>query len=356
MEGFMTESGGLSRIGQIAMRAQDLDRAIRFYRDTLGLKFLFTAPPQLAFFDCNGVRLLLDVPLDKEFDHPGSILYFAVDDIKEMHRLAGFARGHLSEGARTSSRGWPIEKSGWRSSTTAKATPWPSWRSRESDHGGSRLVQSPAGSPVSSLSRPGPARPGNVELAQRPIGPRRCSAALATKQAAAVFFLRGLFVPNNELFSRARRIPAIRRPESPSSSGPRFRNSTPSPMYGRSPICLQLVLVTNSRISFSLLSGEPGRQAWSEDAIAIGPHFKSLQMLDACEPKLVAVRQQPAAFKSLVAGEVFEPGGARLRADLQGIAIPPADGAGWVVMGLSDLGTTATARISFTRRPSRWGG
>ena len=87
MEGLMTDSGGLSRIGQIAMRARDLDRAIRFYRDTLGLKFLFTAPPQLAFFDCNGVRLLLDVPLDKEFDHPGSILYFAVDDIKEMHRL-----------------------------------------------------------------------------------------------------------------------------------------------------------------------------------------------------------------------------------------------------------------------------
>jgi hypothetical protein len=38
------------------------------------------APPKLAFFDCAGVRLLLDVPEDKEFDHPGSILYFAVDE------------------------------------------------------------------------------------------------------------------------------------------------------------------------------------------------------------------------------------------------------------------------------------
>ncbi len=79
--------GSLSRIGQIAMTARDLDRAVRFYRDTLGLPFLFTAPPNLAFFDCAGVRLLLDVPEDKEFDHPGSILYFAVDDIRQSHRL-----------------------------------------------------------------------------------------------------------------------------------------------------------------------------------------------------------------------------------------------------------------------------
>jgi methylmalonyl-CoA/ethylmalonyl-CoA epimerase len=69
------------------MRARDLDRAVGFYRDKLGLPFLFKAPPQLAFFDCGGVRLLLDVPADKEFDHPGSILYFAVDDIRKTHEL-----------------------------------------------------------------------------------------------------------------------------------------------------------------------------------------------------------------------------------------------------------------------------
>jgi catechol 2,3-dioxygenase-like lactoylglutathione lyase family enzyme len=78
---------GLSRIGQVAMTVKDLDRAIRFYRDTLGLPFLFQAPPALAFFDCAGVRLLLDVPLDKEFDRPGSILYFAVDDIRQTHEM-----------------------------------------------------------------------------------------------------------------------------------------------------------------------------------------------------------------------------------------------------------------------------
>jgi predicted enzyme related to lactoylglutathione lyase len=85
----MTDAPGLSRIGQIAMNARDIDRAIVFYRDALGLPFLFKAPPALAFFDCAGVRLLLDQPQDKEFDRPGSILYFAVDDIREAHaRLA----------------------------------------------------------------------------------------------------------------------------------------------------------------------------------------------------------------------------------------------------------------------------
>jgi len=81
----MSETG-LGKIGQIAMNARDFDRAVRFYRDTLGLRFLFTAPPHLAFFDCDGVRLLVDLPEDKAFDHPGSVVYFSVDDIHAMHR------------------------------------------------------------------------------------------------------------------------------------------------------------------------------------------------------------------------------------------------------------------------------
>jgi catechol 2,3-dioxygenase-like lactoylglutathione lyase family enzyme len=71
----------LSTIGQIAMVVKDVPRAVAFYKDVLGMRFLFQAPPSLAFFDCGGVRLMLDVPEDKEFDHPGSILYFKVDDI-----------------------------------------------------------------------------------------------------------------------------------------------------------------------------------------------------------------------------------------------------------------------------------
>lgn len=78
---------GLSAIGQISMRVHDIDRAVQFYRDALGLRFLFRAPPHLAFFDCGGVRLMLDIPEGKEFDHPGSTLYFTVDDIRQTYEV-----------------------------------------------------------------------------------------------------------------------------------------------------------------------------------------------------------------------------------------------------------------------------
>ena len=71
-----------ARIGQIAVVVQDIDRAVAFYRDKLGLRLLFQAPPKLAFFDCGGVRLMLDVPEEEEFKHSSSILYYKVDDIR----------------------------------------------------------------------------------------------------------------------------------------------------------------------------------------------------------------------------------------------------------------------------------
>jgi len=80
----MVVAPALQRIHQVSIRIADIDRAVRFYRDTLGLKLLFQAPPQLAFFDCGGVRLMLS-PAEPEFDHQGSVLYFAVDDIKTAH-------------------------------------------------------------------------------------------------------------------------------------------------------------------------------------------------------------------------------------------------------------------------------
>jgi methylmalonyl-CoA/ethylmalonyl-CoA epimerase len=72
---------GLAAIEQIAVNAHDIERAVGFYRDKLGMKLLFTVPPTLAFFDCNGIRLMLSLPATPEFDHPGSIIYFNVDDI-----------------------------------------------------------------------------------------------------------------------------------------------------------------------------------------------------------------------------------------------------------------------------------
>ena len=75
----------ISQIGQIAITIHDLDRAVAFYRETLGMRFLFQAPPKMAFFDCGGIRLMLGVPDDSEFDHPASILYYKVDDIRAAH-------------------------------------------------------------------------------------------------------------------------------------------------------------------------------------------------------------------------------------------------------------------------------
>ena len=74
----------IGRLHQISMRVHDLDRAVRFYRDVLGVPFLFAVPPRLAFFDCGGVRLMLSIP-EPAFDHPGSVLYFAVDDIEAAY-------------------------------------------------------------------------------------------------------------------------------------------------------------------------------------------------------------------------------------------------------------------------------
>lgn len=74
---------GLSTIGQIAVIAHDIERATAFYRDKLGMKHLFSVAPQLAFFDADGVRLMLSLPAKPEFDHASSILYFKVDDIQQ---------------------------------------------------------------------------------------------------------------------------------------------------------------------------------------------------------------------------------------------------------------------------------
>jgi methylmalonyl-CoA/ethylmalonyl-CoA epimerase len=81
----VTAGIGISRIGQIAINAHDVERSCTFYQDTLGLKLLFKAGPGLAFFDCGGVRLMLTRPEKPEFDHPGSVLYFSVSDIQAAH-------------------------------------------------------------------------------------------------------------------------------------------------------------------------------------------------------------------------------------------------------------------------------
>jgi catechol 2,3-dioxygenase-like lactoylglutathione lyase family enzyme len=82
---------GLDAIGQIAIATNQLDTLTAFYRDVLGLRFLFDVPGRMSFFDCGGVRLMLSLP-EPGYDHPPSILYFRVRDIEAAHRALA-ARG-----------------------------------------------------------------------------------------------------------------------------------------------------------------------------------------------------------------------------------------------------------------------
>lgn len=82
----------LSQIGQIFINVKDLDRAIAFYRDMLGMRFLFTAPPGMAFFECGDIRIMLGRADRPEIDHPASIIYYKVDDIEKVYEVFN-ARG-----------------------------------------------------------------------------------------------------------------------------------------------------------------------------------------------------------------------------------------------------------------------
>jgi methylmalonyl-CoA/ethylmalonyl-CoA epimerase len=75
-----------SRIRQVAIVCKDVARATAFYRDTLGLPFLFAAGPNLAFFDCGGVRLMLSTDEREQDRHASSMLYYLVTNIEETHR------------------------------------------------------------------------------------------------------------------------------------------------------------------------------------------------------------------------------------------------------------------------------
>ena len=73
-------------VGQVMIPVTDLDRAVEFYRDVLGARFLFTAPPQMSFFQLGPTRLLVGVPEGDASAGRGSIVYFQVADIEAVHR------------------------------------------------------------------------------------------------------------------------------------------------------------------------------------------------------------------------------------------------------------------------------
>jgi methylmalonyl-CoA/ethylmalonyl-CoA epimerase len=76
---------GLSELGQIGFTVSDVEKSVAYYRDTLGLKHLFSAPPGLAFFAAGNVRLMLSRPEKPESEQFTSALYFKVADIQEAH-------------------------------------------------------------------------------------------------------------------------------------------------------------------------------------------------------------------------------------------------------------------------------
>ena len=84
------DSSELNAIGQIGLTVDDLEKATAFYRDVLGLKHLFDAPPAMSFFACGGVRLMLSRPERPGAERFSAAIYFKVPDIHAARdRLAG---------------------------------------------------------------------------------------------------------------------------------------------------------------------------------------------------------------------------------------------------------------------------
>jgi methylmalonyl-CoA/ethylmalonyl-CoA epimerase len=70
-----------AKVAQVLIPVDDFEKGVAFYRDTLGLPFMFAAPPQMAFFNCGGVRLLVGVTPAGQKAQRGSAVYFQVPDI-----------------------------------------------------------------------------------------------------------------------------------------------------------------------------------------------------------------------------------------------------------------------------------
>ena len=75
----------ISKIGQVAVPVKDLERAVTFYKEQLGLQLLFQTD-NMAFYDCNGLRLLLSLPEKEDFARASSVLYFHVEHIQATYK------------------------------------------------------------------------------------------------------------------------------------------------------------------------------------------------------------------------------------------------------------------------------
>lgn len=82
----MRQEFKIEGIAQISIRVCNMETAIQFYQDTLGLQLLFQVP-NMTFIECNGVQIVLSIAESSKFDHPSSVFYFNVDDIHAAYEL-----------------------------------------------------------------------------------------------------------------------------------------------------------------------------------------------------------------------------------------------------------------------------
>jgi methylmalonyl-CoA/ethylmalonyl-CoA epimerase len=75
----------IDSLGQVALTVRDVERSTAFYRDAVGLAFLFAPAPTLAFLEIGGTRLMLSAPAGEFTPGSGSVLYFKVADIDAVH-------------------------------------------------------------------------------------------------------------------------------------------------------------------------------------------------------------------------------------------------------------------------------
>jgi len=73
----------IEKIGQIAIAITDLEKSVGFYKGILNLELLFEVPPNLAFFNCGGTRLMMTTLQGDEKDHHTSVIYYQVTDIHQ---------------------------------------------------------------------------------------------------------------------------------------------------------------------------------------------------------------------------------------------------------------------------------
>ena len=74
-----------AKVAQVLIPIESFDEGVTFYKDVLGLPHLFSAPPQMAFFNCGGVRLLVGVMPQGQVAQRGSAVYFQVADIDAVY-------------------------------------------------------------------------------------------------------------------------------------------------------------------------------------------------------------------------------------------------------------------------------